>query len=213
MRLKQIVITLSAAMMATISIASQPAGKHFPNVMVVMFENMSYAEIKNEPTFKKLVEYTGNTLTSSGALVKMPRTFASQDGNGNGYAFFSNYYNNHSGGNLPSRTSQPNYFALTSGSVHHIYDNEMHDLTVDNLANELMEAGISWKVYADDLPDPSASLLGPDNQSIATHCNHYNLLKMIEANFGLRGLRTNDTSAGYKYAFPLDVNARGLWRS
>lgn len=127
--------------------------------MVVMFENMSYAEIQQEPTFKKLVEYTGNSLNQNGHLLKLAHTMPKHDTNGNGYALFSSYYNNHSGGTAPTRPSQPNYIALTSGSIHNITDNEIHDLNVDNLASELNEAKITWKVYAEDLPDPKAPLL------------------------------------------------------
>lgn len=131
--------------------------KHFKKIMVVMFENMSYAEIKHEPTFKRLVEYTGNRLQDNGKLAKLKHPGVMQDTTGNGYAFFSNYYNNQSGGKEPTRPSQPNYIALTSGSIHGVKDNEKHDLDVDNLAMELIEADVSWKVYAEDLPDPSMS--------------------------------------------------------
>lgn len=129
-----------------------PAPKHFPKVMVIIFENMSYSEIKDEPTFKKLVEYTGNSLDAQGRLVKLAKR-ASNDGAGNGYAFFSQYYNNHNGGAEPSRPSQPNYIAMTSGSVQGLDDNENHDLDVDNLGMELVDAKISWKVYAQGVPD------------------------------------------------------------
>jgi hypothetical protein len=126
---------------------------HFNKIMVVVFENMSYAEIKNAPIFQKLVEYSGSTLSVNG-LQKRPEQIARRDIDGNGYAFFSNYHNNHAAGSVPSRSSQPNYFAMTSGSVQNIGDNNKHDLNVDNLAKELIEANISWKVYAEDLPDP-----------------------------------------------------------
>lgn len=131
--------------------------KRFSKIMVVIFENMSYAEIKNEPTFKKLVEYTGYTLDNNGKLVKLKKEVKS-DTTGNGYAFFSSYYNNHDGSE-PTRPSQPNYIALTSGSIHGISDNENYDLDVDNLASELIDAKITWKVYADDLPDPKAPII------------------------------------------------------
>lgn len=136
--------------------AHQP--KHFKKVMVVMFENMSYAEIKNEPTFKKLVEYSGNTLDMNGRLVKLAKESVTRDTTGNGYAFFSRYYNNHSGGIAPTRPSQPNYIAMTSGSIQGVLDNNMYDLNVDNLAIELINAKLTWKVYADDLPDPKSAL-------------------------------------------------------
>lgn len=128
--------------------------KHFQKIMVVMFENMSYAEIKNEPTFKRLVEYSGHSLDAEGRLIKLASRHPMHDLTGNGYAFFSSYYNNHSGGNEPTRPSQPNYIALTSGSIQNVSNNEDHDLAIDNLAMELIDAGVSWKVYAEDLPDP-----------------------------------------------------------
>lgn len=129
--------------------------QHFQKILVVIFENMSYAEIKNEPTFKKLVEYSGNTLTENGHLMKLLKAGSTVDNTGNGYAFFSRYYNNHNTGVFPARPSQPNYIAMTSGSTHNITDNEIHNLNVDNLAMELNEVGLTWKVYAEDLPDPS----------------------------------------------------------
>lgn len=132
---------------------SHPHPKHFEKIMIMMFENMSYPEIKNEPTFKKLVTYTGYDLDDSGHLVKV---LNKQTPANLGYAFFSTYYNNHSGGILPTRPSQPNYIAMTSGSIHGIIDNEIHDLKVDNLGKELIDANISWKVYAEDLPDPGS---------------------------------------------------------
>ena len=128
---------------------------HFKKIMIVMFENMSYAEIKDEPTFKRLIEYTGNELDENGRLHALKQMGLKQDANGNGYAFFSQYYNNHSGGNVPSRPSQPNYIALISGSTHNINDDEVHDIQADNLMTELNDAGISWKVYAEDLPTSS----------------------------------------------------------
>lgn len=129
---------------------------HFNKIMVVIFENMSYAEIKKEPTFKRLVEYTGFQLDHNGKLLKLAKSGPSIDTTGNGYAFFSSYYNNHTGGKTPTRSSQPNYIALTSGSIHGIKDNENYDLDVDNLASELIDANVSWKVYAEDLPDPGS---------------------------------------------------------
>lgn len=142
---------------APLVLAADPASnsKHFNKIMVVIFENMSYAEIKDEPTFKKLVEYSGHTLDHNGRLTKLMTKSPEHDSAGNGYAFFSSYYNNHNGGILPTRPSQPNYIAMTSGSIQGVHDNENHDLDVDNLAMELNDANVSWKVYAEDLPDPN----------------------------------------------------------
>ena len=157
-----LVVGTSVAIKTAYGQAGQSAhkGKHFDKILVVVFENMSYSEIKNEPSFKKLITYTAHDITNKGKLISLGHA-PLQDAAGNGYAFFSQYYNNHSGGVFPTRTSQPNYIALTSGSVHNIFDNENHDLDVDNLAKELIDAGINWKVYAEDLPDPGSEQAKP----------------------------------------------------
>lgn len=139
--------------------------KHFSKVMIVIFENMSYAEIKNEPTFKKLITYTGHMLDQHGRLVKLLESTPKRDTLNNGYAFFSSYFNNHNGGTIPVRPSQPNYIALTSGSTHGVRDNGIYNLDADNLGIELNDANIKWKVYAEDLPDPKASMLGDNSMS------------------------------------------------
>jgi hypothetical protein len=147
-------LTLSAFTIPHTSFSASHQPKHFSKIMVVIFENMSYEEIKNEPTFRKLVEYSGNTLDSKGRLIKLLKAGPTHDTTGNGYALYSSYFNNHSGGTFASRPSQPNYIAMTSGSTHGIISNDIHNLNVDNLGLELNEANISWKVYAEDLPDP-----------------------------------------------------------
>ncbi len=139
---------------------------HFPAVMVVMLENMSYAELKNEPVIKKLMSYTGNELDAKGRL-HATRIPASIDENGFGYAFFSSYSNHHEGGILPTRPSEPNYIALTSGSIQKIIDDEVHDVNADNIANELNDANVSWKIYAEDLPNQLDSDVKPTDFSPA----------------------------------------------
>ena len=146
---------------------NRPQAKHFDKIMVILFENMSYPEIKNEPTFKKLLTYTGYHLDDKGNL-QIAKNGNLRDSLNNGYAFFSRYYNNHNGGILPARPSQPNYIAMTSGSTQGIINNEIHDLKVDNLAKELIDAGISWKVYAEDLPDPTSAALHSQSPSYNT---------------------------------------------
>jgi hypothetical protein len=131
----------------------QPA--HFKQIMIVMFENMSYAEVKAEPTFSRLVDYTGHQLDENGRLLRLHGLHATADNNGNGYAFFSQYYNNHLGGDEPIRPSQPNYIAMVSGSIHDVTDDENHDIKADNLSKSLSDAKLDWKVYAENLPDPS----------------------------------------------------------
>lgn len=100
-------VTLSTLTFSTWGLANTQTPQHFQKIMVVMFENMSYAEIKNEPTFRKLVEYSGNTLNDNGRLVKLTKVGPNVDTTGNGYAFFSSYYNNHSGGTLPTGLLNP----------------------------------------------------------------------------------------------------------
>src|SRR3990167_870626 len=134
------------------SSASSSQGKHFEKIMIIIFENMSYVDIKHAPIFKKLIADTGYDVDEEGARTTLNQTQI-HDSN-IGHALFTSYYNNHSGGIIPTRPSQPNYLAMTSGSTHGVIDNNIHDLKVDNLANELIDAGISWKVYAEDLPDP-----------------------------------------------------------
>ena len=49
--------------------------------------------------------------------------------------------------------SQPNYFALFSGSTQGVTDNDAHDLTAPTLADQLESAGRTWRVFAENLPD------------------------------------------------------------
>jgi hypothetical protein len=48
--------------------------------------------------------------------------------------------------------SQPNYIALFSGATQRITDNEPHDVDAANLAEQLTEAGRTWRVYAENVP-------------------------------------------------------------
>jgi phosphatidylinositol-3-phosphatase len=48
--------------------------------------------------------------------------------------------------------SQPNYIALFSGSTRGIADNENHDLSAPNLADELEASGHTWRVFAENVP-------------------------------------------------------------
>jgi Phosphoesterase family len=116
--------------LSSISIA---APQHFPKVMVVMLENLDYRDALNIPVFKYMLQNP-------------------YDSKSNGYAVFSQYYNNHTGGSVATRPSQPNYIALTSGGIQKVYDNNNHDLIVDNIAEELSRYKISWRAYAENLP-------------------------------------------------------------
>ena len=116
---------------------AQPAIDHqvrrFDKIMIIVFENMSYPEIQHAPIFRKLINYAGYDLDEEAHLTHFIKNKQVQHSN-NGYALFSSYYNNHSGGDVPTRPSQPNYLAMTSGSTHGMIDNNIHDLNVDNLA-------------------------------------------------------------------------------
>jgi hypothetical protein len=48
--------------------------------------------------------------------------------------------------------SQPNYLALFSGSTHDVFDDDVHDLSAPNLADELEAAGRTWRVDAENWP-------------------------------------------------------------
>jgi hypothetical protein len=51
-----------------------------------------------------------------------------------------------------ARPSQPNYIALFGGSTHGIADNANHDLTGPNLADQLDAQGLTWRIFAQNVP-------------------------------------------------------------
>jgi hypothetical protein len=51
-----------------------------------------------------------------------------------------------------ARPSQPNYIALFGGSTRGIADNDNHDLSGPNLADRLEARGLSWRVFAQNVP-------------------------------------------------------------
>lgn len=61
------------------------------------------------------------------------------------YALATNYH-------AVAHPSQPNYLALFSGSTQGITDDKVHDLDAPNLADQLEAAGLSWRVYAENVP-------------------------------------------------------------
>ncbi len=67
--------------------------------------------------------------------------------------------------------SLPNYFMLTTGQTIAIDDSFSGTVTVDNLAHELIGAGISWKVYAENLP--SVGYTGGDVFPYVKHHNPF----------------------------------------
>lgn len=48
--------------------------------------------------------------------------------------------------------SQPNYVALTSGSLNGVSSNKNVDIDSDNIVDLLERAGLTWKVYAEGFP-------------------------------------------------------------
>ena len=67
--------------------------------------------------------------------------------------------------------SLPNYFMLTAGQTIALDDSFSGTVTVDNLAHELISAGISWKVYAESLP--SVGYAGGDQFPYIKHHNPF----------------------------------------
>ncbi len=50
--------------------------------------------------------------------------------------------------------SQPNYFALFSGSTQGVTDDNPHDLSAPSLAGSLITAGLTFATYSENLPSP-----------------------------------------------------------
>jgi hypothetical protein len=48
--------------------------------------------------------------------------------------------------------SQPNYLALFSGSTQGVIDDEIHDLSARTLADQLGDAGKTWRLFAENYP-------------------------------------------------------------
>ncbi len=61
------------------------------------------------------------------------------------YSTASNYY-------AVTHPSQPNYIALFSGSTHGVTDDDVHNVSGRNLADQLETKGRSWKVFAENYP-------------------------------------------------------------
>jgi phosphatidylinositol-3-phosphatase len=51
-----------------------------------------------------------------------------------------------------ARPSQPNYFALFSGSTHGISDNDRHDIDAPTIADQIEASGRTWRQYAENVP-------------------------------------------------------------
>jgi hypothetical protein len=105
----------AASSRASPALALQPS---FKKVMIVIFENMDYSEVINEPFFGGLAK-NGANLTQ----------------------FFAEVH-----------PSQPNYIALTSGSMQGVKNDSNIDLNVKSIADLLEAQGKSWKVYIEGWP-------------------------------------------------------------
>lgn len=64
-----------------------------------------------------------------------------------------------------------NYLMLTSGKIETLLDSSTDVFSDDNLARELKSVGKSWKVYAEDLPQPG--YLGGDTGEYLRHHNPF----------------------------------------
>ena len=67
--------------------------------------------------------------------------------------------------------SQPNYLALFSGATHDVLDDDVHDVSAPNLADQLEAAGRTWRVVAENVPaDPcftgASATDGPDGPGL-----------------------------------------------
>jgi phospholipase C len=78
--------------------------------------------------------------------------------------------------------SYPNYLAMATGSTFGIHNNSPQDLDVTSLVDLLEPAGVSWKVYAEDLPSPCfLGAASPDDLYVRKH----------EPYISLRNIQTN----------------------
>ena len=78
--------------------------------------------------------------------------------------------------------SFPNYLAMVTGSTLGIRDNRPKDLDATSLVDLLEPAGVSWKVYAEDLPSPCfLGTTSPDGLYVRKH-EPYISLRPIQRN-------------------------------
>jgi hypothetical protein len=78
--------------------------------------------------------------------------------------------------------SYPNYLAMVTGSTLGIRDNRPKDLEATSLVDLLEPAGVSWKVYAEDLLSPCfLGSTSPDGLYVRKH-EPYISLRPIQAN-------------------------------
>ena len=80
------------------------------------------------------------------------------------YGLAAQYYAN-------AHPSLPNYFMLTAGLTETMDDNFAGVITDDNIVRELVNAGKTWKAYAESLP--SAAYMGEDVYPYVRHHNPF----------------------------------------
>ena len=120
------------------------------HVVMVMEENQSYSTVVGNTTDWPSL----NSLISNGALA-------------------TNYYAN-------VHPSIGNYFMLTTGQVLTTNDSSTEVWNVDNLARRLLAAGISFKIYAEGIPN--AGYLGGDTGLYVIRHNPFAMLSDIADN-------------------------------
>jgi len=90
-------------------------------------------------------------------------------------ALFTDYY-------AITHPSYPNYLAMVTGSTLGVQDNTQRDFDVTSLVDLLEPAGVSWKVYAEDLPSPCfLGASSPDGLYVRKH-EPYISLRNIQGN-------------------------------
>lgn len=103
----------------------------------------AFADVSTEavtPAFKKvLIVVLENTDADDASRAPFLSRFARQG------ATLANFY-------AEGRPSQPNYIAMTSGSLHGVGTNDNVDLNVRHIGDLLEAKGRSWKVYAEGFP-------------------------------------------------------------
>lgn len=78
--------------------------------------------------------------------------------------------------------SYPNYLALVAGSTFGITNDEQRDLEATSLVDLLEPAGVTWKVYAENLPSPCfTGIASPDGLYVRRH-QPYISFRNIQAN-------------------------------
>ncbi len=94
------------------------------------------------------------------------------------YGLATQYYAN-------AHPSLPNYFMLTVGQTETTDDNFAGVVTDDNVVRELVNAGKSWKAYAESLP--SAGYMGDDVYPYLRHHNPFVYFSDVQNDAGQAG--------------------------